>query len=361
MLPSHGANPQLLFQQLKIPMPADVIDFSENVNFAGLPFGIKEQWGNLLPLIEKYPHPLGEPFLSAISAHHDVQKEHVFVSNGAAEIFSLLATIWAKKKVILIHPTFSEYEATLKEQQADIIHLQTVDIENWTLPMQRIRNQMAKAQAIYLCTPNNPTGVLPPKNQLEEIIQLSDRYACYVVLDEAFIDWIGEEHSFISYVQAHPYLIISRSMTKMYSLAGIRLGYAIASTQMIERLQALASHWHVNALAAEIGVQCLQQKEYKDATVIHAKQQRQKFEKVLHRFGCKTTNSLTNYICFQLPQPEKSRDFYLDMLLRGMVIRHTENYRGLDGQWFRIGIKTSEKMQRLEQEMGAWFERNGAL
>lgn len=361
MLPSHGANPQLLFQQLKIPMPESVIDFSENVNFAGLPLGIKGQWASLLSLIEKYPHPLGEPFLSAISAHHSIEKKHVFISNGAAEIFSLLASIWAKQRVIIVHPTFSEYEATLTEQQVELIHLQAVTIENWTLPMQKIRTQMSKAQAIYLCTPNNPTGVLPPKEQIEEIIRLSDRYRCYVVLDEAFIDWIGEEHSFIQYVQKHPYLIISRSMTKMYSLAGIRLGYAVASVEIIERLQALASHWNVNALAAELGVQCLQQQEYRNTTVLHAKQQRQKFEKVLHRLGCKTTNSLTNYICFQLPRPEKSRDFYLDMLLRGIVIRHTENYRGLDGQWFRIGMKTSEKMQRLEQEMEAWFERTGVL
>lgn len=361
MLPSHGANPQLLFQQLKIPIPEQMIDFSENVNFAGLPFTIKERWGELLPLIESYPHPQGEPFLSAIAKYHAIHKNAVFVSNGAAEIFTLLAIIWAKKRVIIVHPTFSEYERTLEEQQVEIIHLQTLNIENWTLPMQKIRSQMTRAQAIYLCTPNNPTGVLPPTKQLKEIIELSGKYQCYVVLDEAFIDWVGEENSFIPYVEKNPYVIISRSMTKMYSLAGIRLGYAVASPKIVQQLEALASHWHVNALAAEIGVRCLEQQEYRNATIIHAKQQRQKFEKVLHRLGCVTTKSVTNYICFQLPQPEKSRDFYLDMLLKGMVIRHTENYRGLEGQWFRIGMKTSEKMQKLEREMTVWFERNGAL
>lgn len=360
MLPIHGANPQLLFQQLKIPMPEHVIDFSENVNFAGLPFGIKERWDEFLPLLEKYPHPKGEPFLSAIAQHHTIHNQHVFVSNGAAEIFTLLANLWAKKKVIIVHPTFSEYELTLTAQQAEIIHLDVLNIENWSLPMTKIRRQMEKAHAIYLCTPNNPTGVLPPKKQLEEIVALGEKHQCYVVLDEAFIDWIDEKRSFIQEVEKHDYLIVTRSMTKMYSLAGIRLGYAVASEKMIQQLENIASHWHVNALAATIGVECLQHEEYRLATVAHAEQQRQRFEKVLHRFGCKMTKSQTNYICFQLPQPEQSRDFYLDMLLRGMVIRHTENYRGLDGQWFRIGVKTSDKMIKLEQEMSAWFKLNSS-
>lgn len=361
MLPNHGANPQLLFEQLKIPMPEKMIDFSENVNFAKMPLPIQQNWASYLPLLEKYPHPKGEPFLSEIAKYHQVKKEMVFVGNGAAEIFTLLANFFTKKKVIIVHPTFSEYESTLAAQEADIFHLEVERIEDWSLPMYRILQQMKKADAIYLCTPNNPTGVLPPREQLEEIIAQSKKNKCYVILDEAFIDWIDEKYSFIDEVEKNPYLIITRSMTKMYSLAGIRLGYAVASEEIVETLQRFAPHWHVNALAAAIGVDCLAQEEYRNVSIEQAIVQRKKFEKFLHNLNCKTTKSETNYSCFQLPDVTKSRDFYLDMLLQGIVVRHTENYRGLNGEWFRVGMKTSDQMHYLQQEMKKWFVRNGLL
>ncbi|GEK30635.1 threonine-phosphate decarboxylase [Kurthia zopfii] len=361
MLPSHGANPHLLFEQLKIPMPANTIDFSENVNFAGLPNAILEKWGSLLPLLEKYPHPNGEPFLSKVAKYHEVETSNVFVGNGAAEIFALLANWWANEKVIIVHPTFSEYEATLTAQNAELVHLEVTNIENWKLPLPRIEAHMKKAKAIYLCTPNNPTGVLPPYEQLQKIVQWGEQYECYVVMDEAFIDWVEGATSWIPSVATHPYLIVVRSMTKMYSLAGIRLGYAIAQCEIIEQLERRASHWHINALAAQIGAYCLDEEEYLNVSIMQAKKQRLAFEQVLLRLGCKMTKSVTNYICFQLPNPEKSRDFYLDLLLKGIVVRHTENYRGLNGEWFRIGIKTQDKMARLEQELTQWIKLNGSL
>lgn len=361
MLPNHGANPQLLFEQLKIPMPSRVIDFSENVNVAGVPATIRQQWSSYLSLIEKYPHPKGEPFLSAIAEHYQMQQWHFFIGNGAAEIFTLLANLWSKQRVIIVNPTFSEYEATLTAQQAEIVHLIVKDVTTWELPMQQLRKQMTRARALYLCTPNNPTGVLPPREQLAELIAVGQENRCYVVLDEAFIDWVDEKHSFMKAVEHNPYVIVTRSMTKMYSLAGIRLGYAVASKKIVKQLNELASHWHVNALAATIGVECLQQNEYRLASISHAQRQREKFEKFLQKIGCVTTNSCTNYCCFKLPDPTKSMDFYLDMLLKGLVIRHTENYRGLDGQWFRIGMKTEAEMACLEQEMVAWFKHSAIL
>lgn len=361
MLPSHGANPKLLFEQLKIPMPNRVIDFSENVNIAGVPAIIRQQWSSYLPLLEKYPHPKGEPFLSAIAKQYQMKSDHFFIGNGAAEIFTLLANLWAKQRVIIVNPTFSEYEATLAAQSAEIIHIQVKDIATWELPMQQLRRQMTRAHAIYLCTPNNPTGVLPPREQLAKLIAIGWEHRCYVVLDEAFIDWVDEKHSFIKAVEHNPYVIVTRSMTKMYSLAGIRLGYAVASKKIIKQLNEVASHWHVNALAATIGVTCLEQHEYRIASISHAQQQRKKFEKFLRKLGCETTNSVTNYCCFKLPDPSKSMDFYLDMLLKGLVIRHSENYRGMDGHWFRVGMKTESEMLCLEEEMIEWFKQGVTL
>lgn len=355
MLPSHGANPELLFKKLNIPQPPQIIDFSENVNFAHIPTSIEERWQSYLPLLAKYPHPDGEPFLSAVANYHQLSKEEVLIGNGAAEIFTLLANSYAHQKVIIVHPTFSEYERTLRAQNVAIIHMEVEDIIEWTLPMNQLKQQMKEAAALYVCTPNNPTGVLPPREQLLELLKVGADLNCHIILDEAFIDWISEEESLVSELEHNPHLCIVRSMTKMYSIPGIRLGYALAKSPFITNLKKYVPNWNVNALAAHLGEVCLQEDEYRKASIIQANNRREKFILFLKENQCIVTNSRTNFVCFQLPDSTKSQAFYLDMLWKGIVMRHTENFKGLDGKWFRVGMKSSDQMLILEQEMIAWF------
>ena len=335
-----------------------IIDFSENVNPAGPPSFIREKWNELFPLISRYPDPQGQPFLTAIAKFHNVDEDQVLLGNGAAEIFSLLATIFQHKRAIIIHPTFSEYEATLTANHVEMIHLEVDDITTWKLPIAQIMKEMKQADIVYLCTPNNPTGVLPPKEELQILIEEGKKANCHVVLDEAFIDWIGEEASMIPYVNEHPHIMIVRSMTKMYAIAGVRLGYMIAAPNMIQSLQRKTSHWHINGLAAVIGAACLEEVEFRDQSIQYAQKSREAFTAFLQQFGCKTTNSITNYVCFQLPKPQQSKDFFHAMLEKGLVLRHTENFKGMNGQWFRVGMKDDKSMKLLQKEMTSWLKQN---
>lgn len=361
MLPSHGANPHKLFQQLGIPQPEHMIDLSENVNVAGIPQSIRNSWTEYVQVIEKYPDPQGEPFLSAIANKHHISKECVLVGNGAAELFTFLAMFLAKQRVILVHPTFSEYEATLSVHEAQLIHVEVEDVCTWSLPMEQIQQEMKQAKAIYLCTPNNPTGVLPPQEQLQTIMEWGEQFNCYVILDEAFMDWLEPEPTMIPCSEQFLHTIIVRSMTKMYGLAGIRLGYLIAQPQLIQKLASYAAHWHVNGLAATIGTQCLQEEEYRKQTIDTTIEQRENWRQYLRNQGCVVANSQTNYLCFQLPNPQHTKQFYRHFLEKGIVFRHTENYRVLQGEWLRMGLKTAEEMKIVEQEMTQWFQQTAIL
>ncbi len=357
-LPNHGANPHRLYEQLSIKKPMEMIDFSENVNPAGPPSFIREKWDDLFPLISRYPDPQGQPFLAAIAKFHNVDEEQVLLGNGAAEIFSLLATIFQRKRAIIIHPTFSEYEATLAANHVEMVHIEVDDITTWKLPIVQIIKDMQQADILYLCTPNNPTGVLPPREELQLLIDEGEKANCHIVLDEAFIDWIGEEASMIPYINEHPHIMIVRSMTKMYAIAGVRLGYMIAAPEMIQTLQRKTSHWHINGLAAEIGASCLEETEFRNQSIQYAQKCRELFTAFLHQSGCKTTKSITNYICFQLPKPQQSKAFFHAMLEKGMVLRHTEYFKGMNGEWFRVGMKDEKSMKSLQKEMTLWLKRN---
>ena len=357
-LPNHGANPHRLYEQLGIKEPAQIIDFSENVNPEGPPAFIKENWNNMLSLISRYPDPLGQPFLSAVAKYHRVREEQVLLGNGAAEIFTLLATLFQRKRAIIIHPTFSEYEATLSANNIEITHLEVENIITWKLPIHQIVIEMQQADVLYLCTPNNPTGVLPPKEELLFLIEEGEKANCYIVLDEAFIDWVDEGASMIPYLEDNSHILIVRSMTKMYAIAGVRLGYMLASPSITEMLQRKASHWHINGLAAVIGATCLEENEYRDTAICYAQKRREEFIAFLEKLGCKTTNSVTNYLSFQIPFTRDSKKFFHAMLEKGFVLRHTENFRGMNGEWFRVGMKKEQEMKALQKEMTSWLNQN---
>ncbi|MEI4768941.1 histidinol-phosphate transaminase [Psychrobacillus sp. FJAT-51614] len=353
-LPNHGANANHLYERLGIKMPEAVIDYSENVNPLGPPPFVKEHWESYASLITKYPDPYGEPFLSAAAAYHKVTVDQIIVGNGAAEIFASLAKRYENKRAVLIHPTFSEYTSTLTPYHVyikEIIALQA-------LPMEEVLDEIEFAEVIYICRPNNPTGYLI---SLEEIIQIAEyakRYKCEVILDEAFLDFIDERESFIPLLKGFPNVIVVRSMTKMYAIPGLRLGYAIAIEQIINETRATMPHWNSNAIATTIGAACLKEEEYRLQAIAFAGVMRERFTVFLENWHCEVLPSRTNFVCFQLPNPDRSKEFFTYLLAKGCVLRHTENFKGLDGKWFRVGMKEELHMERLQKEMTAWFEEN---
>ncbi|MFJ7825579.1 pyridoxal phosphate-dependent aminotransferase [Psychrobacillus sp. NPDC096623] len=353
-LPNHGANAHHVYERLGIEMPETVIDYSENVNPLGPPKFVYEQWESYAPLITKYPEPIGEPFLSAAAKYHDVSLENVIVGNGAAEIFSSLAKRYENKRAVLIHPTFSEYEATLAPYKVFIKEITAIG----KLPLDEVLDEVEFAEVIYICRPNNPTGYLIPLEEIIQIAKYARRFKCEVILDEAFLDFIDEKESFIPYLTDFPNVIVVRSMTKMYAIPGIRLGYALASRTIVNDIRSRMPHWNSNAIATTIGAECLLEEDYRMKAITFAKEMREQMTVFLEKWNCIVLPSATNFICFQLPDPALSKEFFEYLLLKGCVLRHTENFKGLDGKWYRIGMKESSQMEHLQKEMTIWFEEN---
>jgi len=357
-LPEHGANPHNVYAKLGIEPPIRLLDFSENVNPAGPPDSITEMWPSLLDKLKAYPNPEGEPFLSAAADYHGISTDYLFAGNGAAELLALLAERYRGKRAIVVHPTFSEYEATLLAKDVEIVRVFASERDGFKLPLEAILEAMTSAAVLYLCTPNNPTGIMPEQTDLNVIIRRGAEVGCDVVLDEAFIDFVDESLSFITEIKKNSHVIIVRSMTKMYAIPGIRLGYIAANPSIIRGVKALAPHWNVNGLAAEIGAVSLQEEQYREQAIRHSTSEREKITLFLTDNGCTVTDSVTNFMSFTLGSGRDSNKLYEDMLARGIVLRHSQNFRGMDGRWFRIGMKNEASMNILKEELLQWFAEN---
>lgn len=357
-LPDHGANPQRLYEKMGMERPERILDFSENVHPFGPPAFIGESWQSMQKLIRSYPDPDGEPFRSAAAHYHEVEPERVIAGNGAAEIFTWLARRYRGKKVVLIEPAFSEYRKTLEAEGAEIKAIQLTAANGWRLEIEQVAQAAKESAAVYICNPHNPTGRLLTRSELLEMADACAKAGCELVLDEAFIDFAGEEFSLIPLQKSLPHVIIVRSMTKMYAIPGLRLGYALGKPEMLDELKQGAAHWNVNAISAHIGAGCFKEQSYREQVVKEAVAERSKMVRFLNGNGCQTTDSSANFLAFRLP-PGKDADCFFDKLLaKGIVLRHTKSFRGMDGEWFRIGMKSADQMEELRGAIAQWLQDN---
>lgn len=353
-LPAHGANAGALYKAMNLPMPQHVIDVSENVNSAGTPACVKEQWQRLFEMVSSYPNEQAEPFRSIAAKTHSVPANHLLVTNGAAEGLMVLAQRFSSQHVALLEPSFSEYRRTLIAQNCIVHEVVVEDVATYQIDEKKLAEQLAVVQACYICNPNNPTGVLFTKEWLEQLIK--DYPHCEFVIDEAFMDWTDEAESVITLTDAYPNLFVLRSMTKMYAIAGVRLGYVIG--QRVRELVSYLPHWNVGGIAIEVGCLCLQETEFVEASRKASAALRIIMKRDLQQLGCDVSNSSANFLLFCLPPHLQADDFFEQLLKRGIVLRHTENYVGLNGRWFRIAVKTEAIWKECKKEIEVYVKNH---
>lgn len=351
-LPAHGANAHALYKAMNIAMPQVIIDVSENVNADGFPKKVNEYWPDLINKLTGYPDELAEPFCSDIANFHQVAKDEILVTNGAAEGLSVLAQFFRGKDVAILEPSFSEYKRTLQQQNCRIRSIVAEDIVNYRFNEFEINQLLSSVSAIYICNPNNPTGVLIKKDWIESLIK-THRH-CYFIIDEAFMDWTDEAESVCSLIDTYPNLFVLRSMTKMFALAGVRLGYVLG--KHVEKLRGFLPHWNVSNIAVGLGSICLAEQKFVFDSRKKVEKLRREMALDLEALDCLITNSSANFLLFKLPERFKPDDFFSHLLRLGIVLRHTKNYVGLDGQWFRIAVKNEEIWAKCRKEITHYVE-----
>lgn len=356
-LPAHGANASALYEAMGLTMPEKVMDLSENVNAFGLPASVKEAWPNLIDQVSSYPHEQAEPFRSLAAKSHQVIPQQILVTNGAAEGLMVLAQHFKGQDILLLEPSFSEYKRTLQQQNCRIHSIVATNIKYYKFDMGALDLKLHKANVCYICNPNNPTGVVTEQSWIEALIKAYP--TCTFVVDEAFMDWTDEAQSVVPLIKHYANVIVVRSMTKMFAMAGVRLGYLLG--QQVERLRAYLPHWNVSQLAIELGLICLNEQIFIKDSRLYSGHLLGEMKQYFHSIGCQYTDSRANYLLFQLPEHYNAEHFFLYLLERGIVLRHTKNYEGLYGKWFRIAVKTEENWQQARKEMDDYVQKYSLL
>ncbi|TKC14848.1 threonine-phosphate decarboxylase CobD [Robertmurraya kyonggiensis] len=348
--PSHGANPQYIYETMNILMPDEIIDLSANINPLGPPKILKENWPSFYDSIVEYPDPAANRLRETVAKKEDLDKEMIMIGNGGAELISLLGRMFAEKKVLIIQPTFSEYEKACQINGCEVIH-HSLD-ENWQLRIEHL--PIEDIDAIFLCNPNNPTGMSSPYEQMLALSELCKERDIYLIIDEAFYDFCEDYQSLIPIVGNFANVIMIRSMTKMFAIPGLRLGYLLADEKVIQKLANFQSHWSVNAVAMLAGELCLREVDFVQETRTYIKKEREKLFAFFNLEGFIVSPSKTDFYLLKDPNIKDQLPLFEFLLRRGIVPRHTMNFPGIEGQWLRFAIKSSNENNQLLEALKEW-------
>ena len=198
---------------------------------------------------------------------------------------------------------------------------------------------------VFLCQPNNPTGLTSPRELLLHIAARCRDFGALLVLDECFTDFLDmpEANSMKRELEHFPNLLILKAFTKLYAMAGVRLGYALcADTALLEALAKAGQPWAVSSLAQAAGIAALREKDYVQRLRCLIGEERPWLLGELTALGLRVIPGEANYLLFACARP-----LTLPLRQRGILIRSCANYPGLDERWYRVAVRTHEENQHL--------------
>lgn len=338
---SHGADIYTASKNTKID-EADIIDFSSNINPLGLPKSVGKSIVDSIKHADKYPDIHSRKLISSLSCHEEVSEDWIFCSNGAAEAIYRITLYLKPKSALLTAPTFGEYEQALKTVGTNIKYYNLREKNKFKITEDILLSITHDIDIIFICNPNNPTGQITSNILLEKIINYCKNTNTVVVIDECFIDFVknNEKYSVKKLLNKYDNLIILKAFTKIYAMAGIRLGYCLSSNkELIHSLKAYGPPWNISTIAQYAGVEALKEKEYLKETVKYIEEQRNYLVEELNKLYIKTFEGYANYIFFKFTE---NIYLYEELLKRGILIRPCSNYKNLNSEYFRIAVKSEE-------------------
>lgn len=319
------------------------IDFSINVNPLGTPECVKRALHRAVEMCGKYPDMEAERLGKAVSAFLGVPREYLLFGNGASELFMAIVHGIKPKKVVIPVPSFYGYEYAAKWADSEIIYFEIKRENNFRLTEDINRILTEDVELLFLANPNNPIGNLLEREMIKKLLLHCRDKGIYVVVDECFIEFCGNQFSLLSELRKSDYLILVRAFTKIFSIPGVRLGYLMCKNRAVHtKIAGQLPEWNLSCFAQEAGCICAKQAEFIMKTKNYIEKERQFMEKRLMQIGLKVFPSVSNFITIYSDKP-----LYEKLLKRGILIRDCSNFRGLGKGFYRIAVKSRKENEKL--------------
>lgn len=250
---AHGGNIREAAALMGISA-AQLLDFSANINPLGMPESLKRAILDNMACAERYPDVEYQQLHLALAEHHQIPASWILAGNGETEAIFTLVQGLKPRQAMIVTPGFAEYRRALQSVDCAVREFLLREADGWQLTGAILDALTPDLDCLFLCTPNNPTGLLPERRLLEMIAERCQSLGIALILDEAFIDFIPDEPGFIPLLGHNPHVWVLRSLTKFYAIPGLRLGYLVnGDARAVARMRERQMPWSINAFAALAG------------------------------------------------------------------------------------------------------------
>lgn len=321
------------------------LDFSSNISPLGLPQGVRSALENALSEAERYPDPLCRRLRETIADSEQVDAAWCFCGNGAADLIYRAVLARRPRQALVTSPTFAEYEAAL-----DLVRCRTEHYvlreETGFLPGPDLLDAITPGtDMVFLCEPNNPTGRTSPRALLTQVAERCRKVGALLVVDECFGDFLEDPaaHTVKGLLGQYQDLLILKAFTKLYAMAGVRLGYCLCrNSTLLAAMGQAGQPWAVSGLAQAAGMAALQETGYAESVRALIRSERPRLQTELEQLGFQVVPGEANYLLFFSQAP------LLEPLRRhGILLRDCGNYQGLEAGWYRTAVRTREENNQL--------------
>ena len=344
----HGGN----IYAVKRKYAKEVIDFSANINPLGLPANVKKAIYANFDGILHYPDPEAKNITRRIAQYWRVKEENVLVGNGSAELIYLIMHAFRPTTTIIAVPTFSEYERAARCTGSRVSFKRLLKEKNFQLPELNSKS----AEALFLCNPNNPTGNLI----IEERNVVKNLPAKLIIVDEAFMDFLPDEKNYTLIKEAHKNkkIVVLRTFTKFFALAGLRIGYLVAHQDVIKKLKAYRIPWSVNAFAQLAAEMILEDREYiRKTRQLIEKERRFLFNEIARIRQLIPYPSVANFLLVKIDKGRINSDSLRKKLLaRSILVRDCSNFRSLTDRFIRVAVRNRPENKQLVKALREIFQ-----
>ena len=324
---------------------SECLDFSANCNPLGTPESVKKAVMDSLDSLKDYPQVGYAPLRRAIAEYEDVLPEHVICGNGAAElVFSLCQAVRPHKALIPV-PTFAEYEQALESVGCEVEHVLLREEDGFQMKDNFIDWLHKDLDMVFLCNPNNPTGILTDREFLFRVLRVCRELEILLVVDECFLDFVeqGMKYTLKAQLSRYHNLFILKAFTKRYAMAGVRLGYGITENkELLKKITEVTQPWNISVIAQAAGTAALKENEYVERGRSLIFRESPWLKENLKNLGMEVYPSEANYIFFRGPA-----GLFEAAVKQKVLIRDCSNYSGLKDGFYRIAVRTHEENEQL--------------
>lgn len=355
----HGGEVYTIARQKGVEL-GQLLDFSANINPYGMPSGMETAVLEGLKQAVHYPDADCRELAEALALRENIGADGIVCGNGAADLIYRIVYGLKPQKALLIEPTFLEYREALVQGGCEIREYRLED--DFQITQTALEGLLDEMQAdldlMFLCNPNNPTGLLTDREILGQIVKRAWEQGIVLVIDECFLDFVvrGKEYCADDWLEKYGNLIILKSFTKMYALPGIRLGYLMCQNpEYTGKIRKAGQTWSVNCLAQAAGLFALKAEGFADNTADYVAAESGRLKEILKSCGLKVYDGRANFLLFRAVGMD---NLYEALLEENIIIRRCCNYVGLDTSYYRIAVRSRKENDCLAEALRRVLGRN---